>query len=46
METVSNQAISKLKCAVNIKKGCMLSAEETQALLEAIALWTGTKAAL
>lgn len=44
MQTMSNQAISKLKCAVNIKKGCMLTAEESKALIEAIAVWTETKA--
>lgn len=46
MDNNTKQAINKLKCAAGIKKGCMLSAEETKALLEDIALWTGTKAAL
>lgn len=42
----STQAINKMKCAVGIKKGCMLSAEETKALLEDIASWTEVKAAV
>lgn len=42
MDANSKEAITKLKCAVGIKKGCMLSAEETKALLEDIASWTET----
>lgn len=43
MELDTKAAITKLKCAVNIKKGCMLTAEESKALVEAITTWTETK---
>lgn len=45
MDTIT-QAIAKLNRAKEVRMGCMLTADESKALVEAIALWTETKATL